>query len=1107
MLTVTFSNHLESLLEILLERTDSVSSFPFEVEEIVVPSAAIRRKLELGIADRRGICANVNFSFLGSWVLEKSLPNADAHAFSVDTLTWQIFRILSDEEFVSQHARLLSWMSKTQDPVMRLDLAQRIAPLIEQYALYRPEWLHAWATDKKAFSTEKGTSEDQDQGWQAALWRRIINGQRSTHPWVEMHEWLNSQQSARRQGSVAHIFCPPAISPLYVRALHRLAQSADAHLYLLNPCREFWFDIVDARRFNYLKARSQEDYHETGNSLLAAWGKQTQSTLKLLFDDDALCSHESSHFSTNRESVQPSSLLAEVQDAILELRNAERGSISVCETDRSLEVHVCHSLARELEVLQDQLLAAFASDSTLLPEDVLVVTPNLEQAAPLIDAVFGTANTERRIPYSISGRKGSRENVAAKALLDLLALVSSRFLASDVFNLLRQPIIARKCSLQEADLNLVHDWMHDSGIRWSLNANHKVQLGLPESERYSFRDGLYRLFLGYALPADFGMPYSGRLPAGNPEGSPAIALGCFWYFVQQLEAVHTTLQVPQAPGKWLHTLMAILQQFMLPNHNEQDELRETHHKIRELCNLMQQGCGAHPIALAVMQKALTDHLDNTAGATIPTGVVTFTSMSSLRNLPYRMICAIGINDGAFPSNQRPAEFDLMAKRFKSGDRQRRDDDRNLFLDLLLAARERFYLSYTGRSVRDNEKMPPSVLISDLLDYILPTIASERREAEKRLIVEHPLQPFSLQAYLESNDNRVRSSHQEYYEALLAKQQAQNYGNWGNPADDFFDEEDEDAVAENAQVFFTEALPPLDGAWREVSLEQLIQFFRNPSRYLLQQRLGIRFPEHPEELQDEEPFLPEWEERSALADRLLPRLLEKVPFKDIEISAKAGSEYPQGKLGETLLNKELQAMNTFAEAWRALSDQTALPTISGTLQFAIEDECWHLTGSVGDLKSDGLHRYRFDETRPSDYLAGWINHLFMNVIAPDEVKKQTVWHSRDGQYKLNPVDNAYEYLQNLLALFRQGLTAPLPFYPKSAWAYASNNQNLRKAEEKWRNSRNEAFGESHNPDIRQTVRGIINPLDSDFEACAKQVFAPLLQHLEDDRLKIGKGGDE
>lgn len=1106
MFNITFSNKYQSLLENLLEATAQPPASPFAAQQIIVPSAAIRRNLELAIANRFGICANVQFSFLGMWVwrqIAKVSAVQETSPFSPPVLAWRIHRILDDIAFVQRYARLATYLGKA-DAVMRFDLASQVAAQFEQMMTYRPDWIETWSDGKLLTLPDADESARQDQQWQAALWRRIaqeVGNQEHLSAALHMLEALDVKNASKLDaGGTVHLFCLSTIAPLYIDILNQLGKWIDLHLYVLNPCQEYWFDIVDPRRLSYLAATGKTEHHETGNRLLAAWGTQTKAMVDLLFEKTSLTSNENSCFMPSQSGNGNPSLLARIQDGILNLQDLPPAGISLNETDRSIEFHSCHSLSRELEVLQDQLLAMFAGSNPPQPADVLVVTPDLEQAAPLIDAIFGTARDSRRIPYTITGRGNSRTNTVAAALLNLLSIVSSRFTASAVFKLLQQPLIARRFGLNEADLKTVHGWIAESGIRWGLDAAHRRQLDLPDSERYSFRDGMHRLYLGYALPAEVQAPFNSRLPAGNPEGSGAKALGSFWHFMQQLTTVRGLLQEPKSPQGWRNALTNLCDTFMASAGNELDDWREVQSQLHELCDNMQLGCNEHPVTMDVMQSALTSLLDDPARGGVPTGTVTFTSMSSLRNLPYRIVCAIGMNDGAFPTARRPAEFDLMSLAPRRGDRQRRTDERNLFLDLLLAAQERLYLSYTGHSVRDNSAMPPSVLLSDLLDYAVAAIAGDSEAARKRLRVEHPLQPFSMEYFLPGADPRVTSSNDEYCQALkgkLANPAALNT----LPPDDFDESEDEEnSLEESALAFFRSPLTEPGEEWRKLSLDQLLRFFRNPSRYLLQQRLGISFPEKQEDLLDDEPFLPDWEEKNSLADRLLPLYLSEANPDNIWACALAGTEYPPGELGKALLERELQALDTFAQKLKLETATSCLPPQSRTIEFLLDGETWSLTHAFSDLRPEGLIRYRYDDARPTDYLAGWLNHLFLNAAELDGASPQTVWHSRDGKYLLNPIEDARAHLQQLLILYRNGLTKPLHFFPKSAWAYITASNDLSKAEKKWRNDWNEESGEVRDPSYRQALRGLPNLLDQDFEHCAQTVFAPLLDCIEDERLE-------
>jgi exodeoxyribonuclease V gamma subunit len=527
------------------------------------------------------------------------------------------------------------------------------------------------------------------------------------------------------------------------------------------------------------------------------------------------------------------------------------------------------------------------------------------------------------------------------------------------------------------------------------------------------------------------------------------------------------------------------------------------------------------VSAPVVQTALQALLDDPTRGGVPTGAVSFAAMTSLRGLPYRMIGVIGLDDGAFPTSKRPEEFDLMALDPRRGDRQRRHDERNVFLDLLLAARERFYLSYTGRNVRDNSPLPPSVLIAELLDYLVvgatqnPSDPVARQQARHQLVVEHPLQPFALAYFEAGGDTRRRSSNGEYCEALRQRLSAVAAANVLQPAfelapepsgagiDDLAevldDDADDDAIAEPVTAFFPVPLAKAGPEFRDVTLDQLVRFFGNPCRHLLKLRLGIELARGDEELQDDEPFVVDWPTRSALAERVLPRLLEGATLAEMRVIARAGTEYPSGRLGEIALDRELQSLRAYADALATALQATRVAPVSTTLDFTLEGEAWRLAGGFGDLRANGYIGYRYDNARARDYLDGWIRHLFLNVAAPPGVALRTAWHSRDGTYVVPPCADAHLNLEAFLRLYRQGLERPLHFYPKSAWAYMTHGRRIRAASSAWLSSTHHEFGEDRDPAYRLALRGVPDPLDAEFERAAVTVFAPLLEIIVDGRL--------
>jgi exodeoxyribonuclease V gamma subunit len=1102
MFRIAFSNRFEVLLDQLIDRLGEERAGPFVAPQIIVPSTAIERRVQLALADRHGVCANVEFSYLAQWLwrqIRRLVEDVrEDSPFAPEVLAWRVYEAFGDPQFIGEHERLQAYLADA-DEVMRLDLAQRVAQLIEQYITYRPRFLQHWSAGKRAPIKDLKGAAAQDEAWQAALWRRLAQevGTASEHPSVTFFKRIEkmSEKNARGAGlpPIAHVFCLPELPPLYLEILRGLARWTDLRLYVMNPCREYWFEIVDRKRLTWLSAAGKAEHHESGNNLLASWGKQTQAHVDLLLSGDGEF-EESASFQPDASGT----LLAQVHNSILDLEELPAGSVALAASDRSIEVHVCHSLTRELEVLHDQLLMMFAAPNPPEPGEILVATPNLNDAAPFIDAVFGTAPEGRRIPYAITGQSERRINAIAHALDSLIALTIGRHPASAVFDLLMQAPVAARFALDAEALDSIRDWIEESGIRWGLESAERKDFKLPATADHTFDDGLQRLYLGYAV-GEADAHIDGRIGSGNAEGQRAAALGTLWRFVEELRQLRREWLRRRNAQSWRDALNGALARFVAERPEWSEDFRAVQIAIGQLHDRMERGGLETAIPLEVVRAALAGLLDDPGRGGVPGGRVTFSSMSSLRSLPYRVVCAIGMNDGAYPTAGRPLEFDLVALSQQRGDRQRRLDERNIFLDLVLSARERLYLSYTGRSVRDNSRKPPSVLVAEVLDYAVRACSADpagEDAVRKRLVVEHPLQPFSVDYFDGSaDDTRRRSFNTEYCEALAQKDKTLAPANLKIKGEE---NEAEETAPDIGLPLFQPPLPPPDVEWRTVRLETLCDFFQSPCRYLLRDRLGIALGEREEELADDEPFLPDADSRRAIARRLLDAALEGASEDVLLELARAGNEFPAGPLGDAVLKSEVGILWRFAKGLRD-DRATALVPHAADLVFSIDGEEWRLTGAFDDLHANGLVRHRYDDVRSVDYLAGWINHLFLCASAPASVACTTRWHSRDGIYDLEPYPDAKERLAELMTLYREGLQRPLHFFPRSSWTYVVEGGKLNEARNKWFSYWRPAFGESQYPPYRIALRGVQDPLDDSFIELANRILAPLYGHVTDPRL--------
>lgn len=1116
MLHLHHSNRLDALADGLAPWLGAGG--PLDEDVVIVPSAGLRRWLTLRLARRDGVCAGLRFSFLAPWLWAQVgglVPDVPKRSpLDPPVLAWRVYRALGDRALLDAHPRLAGYLGGADAP-MRFELAQSLARTLDTYLTYRPDWLDAWSQQRPA--PPPGPLPP-DHDWQAALWRAVEAGldQPARAPLRQFRQALDAlaaqgPAAARAAGlpAAVHVFALPTMPPAQLALLQALARCIDVHLHALSPCREFWFDLVDARHLALLALRGRAAHHETGHPLLAGWGRQAQSQLTLLLEATDGPTQEHDHYIARADAAGPTDapppLLHRLQDALLDLAPFAPGSQPLAPDDRSIELHVAHSLTRELEVLHDRLLDLFARDPTLTPADVLVVMPRLDAAAARIDAVFGTVPASRRIPYAISGLASSAVNPVARTLVELLALLGGRLPLSGVLALLRQAPVAQRFGLDADDVALARQALMDAGAHWGLDAAHRATLGLPGDARHTLADALERLVLGHVMPTG-APPFDGRAPAGDLTGSDGRVLGALDALAQRLGAWATRLAVPHPAAHWPPLLAALLDDFARADADATEHARELHEALALLAQRLDTAGAQHePLPLAVVRLALQQALDDPAHGGVAGGAVTFTSMSALRQVPMRVIAVLGLNDPGFPSPERPAEWDLMRHDPRTGDRQRRHDERNLFLDLLLAAGDVLHLSHTGRSQRDNAEMPPSVLASELLEHLREALAPGADG--QRLTVQHPLQPFSDTLFDPAADPRLQSFHAEYAQALRARAAAPAVAaalpgadatSGDDAADDDDDETEDNALpAGPAAPFFPRPLAVHD-AGAPLTLDDLTRFVAHPARTLLRERLRVELPWDEPLPEDDEPLVAEHPQCRALAQQVLPALLQGASRDTAVALARAATDWPTGPLGDAALAGALDDLQAFADRVAPLLTDAPRPPLSGTVTVPVDGTPAPLHIVLTGLRPGGRVAFRPGRVRPADLLAHWVSHLALCALAPPGVACRTVLVTDEATHTFTPVEAPLPMLGTLAALRRRGLAGPLPLLPKAAWALGEGIDDLAAARKAYQPTAHQRFTEGADAAWQLVLRGGPDPLadvPGGFVDLARAVFGPLRAALQ------------
>ena len=1073
------SNRLEVLAEVLARVLARPLSSPLAQETIVVQSNGMARWLSLQLAERHGICANCAFPFPNAFIsgiFRRILPGIpDVSPFDPGSLTWRIMKRLPDLMGKAAYAAIDNYLENDLGGLKRFQLSERIADLFDQYLLFRPDMIFRWESGRET-------------GWQADLFRDLEKETGKDHRAALGRRLLEALRTSRpAPGTLPErvsIFGISALPRFHMEIFSAISAYTEVNLFLMNPCREYWGDILSRHeiRRTFQKAAEKDAvspgmlYLDRGNPLLASMGTLGRDFFDLVSEFPL---EETARFEDPGEET----LLSMIQSDILDLRDpqADAEKRMLRPGDASIQIHSCHGPMREMEVLHDRLLDMFEKDPALRPADVLVMAPDIELYAPYIQAVFDApGKDETRIPFSVADRNiRSRSGIAA-AFLSILDLRKTRFGASRVLAILDTGAVRRRYGLSAQDMDTVTRWVTETRIRWGMDGASRRRRGLPGFHENTWRAGLDRLFLGYALPGGEERMLKGILPYDHIEGADVRVLGRFAEFLDQLLTRVSGLDRPRPPDRWADTLREMLEAFF-PEENETENERQAIRSIlNDLSRIIDPDVAGfdRDVHIEVIRYHLGRRLEKEGlGTGFLGGGITFCAMLPMRSIPFKVICLVGMNHSAYPRQSRPPDFDLIAAHPRSGDRSRRDDDRYLFLEALLSARDTLYISHVGRDIRDNSPVPPSVLVSELTDYIEEAFRTPDGPILDHVTTTHRLQGFSP-AYF-SGEGDLFSYREEHLLAARAMVRERK------PPKPFLDA----------------GLPePAGEGWRTLSLDDLCAFFKNPARYLLRKRLGILLREAPPVTEDREVFEMAGLDRFQVEARLMAGVLRGRAPEDLFPPAMASGRLPHGTVGKCVFDEMSRGVEDFSLRVRAHAGGRPLEALDVDLSIG----GFRLTGQLRDIRSERWVLYRYARIRPADRLGTWIRHLCLNMIRPAGYPGTTLLAGLEGKkddrawaaWEYPPVEEAGEILHDLLDVYWRGLRMPLHFFPEASWAYVravsqgkGTEDALGRARNTWLGS---AFsrGESEDPSYDLCFREI-DPVDEEFMEISNRVFTPLL----------------
>jgi exodeoxyribonuclease V gamma subunit len=748
--------------------------------------------------------------------------------------------------------------------------------------------------------------------------------------------------------------------------------------------------------------------------------------------------------------------------------------------DGSVQVHACHGPVRQLQVLRESLLAVLEVDRSLEPRDIVVMTPDIEVYAPIVSAAFAPRDDDEDaeggtgppdLPVRVADRALTDDNPVAGVLTTVLELSSGRVGASEVLDLLASEPLRARFGLSAADLETLPGWLLESGVSWGIDAEHRRELIDLDDGSHTWSFGLDRWTLGAAMADDGTRMVGGVVPYDEVEGAAVELLGRVAAATDHLFHWLRALRAPRPIEAWQEALAETVTALCDPGpgpHRDAalaSQLAEVRAALEDMVADARTKEGRFPalqLTLEELRGMLGERLGGgTSHTSYGTGAITVTGLVPLRNVPHRVVCLVGMDDGAIPRTGARHGFDLLESPSRPGDPDRRLEDRQLVLDAILAARDHLIITYTGHDPRTNEVRQPAAPVSELLEVLDRSVRyADRRAPDERtgtppslrparaiVVRTHPLQPHSARYFrqaLEGEEPVPRAFDRHHLAAARAAVTASGH----------------------APPFLAARLaPPPDGPATAgvVELDDLVRFLEQPVRFLLRRRLGLSLGEDDQRLEDRDPLELDPLERWKLGQDLLERQLAGPVSERWREVTLAGGTVPVGGLGdvalggiEELVDRLVERVGLLGAGEEVVPVDVAVTPPDGT------SEPIRLLGAV-TLRGDHVVHVGVSAPKAKHQLATWARLLAVAAARGDLTPRARLiggdrsLASGVRELDLDPSGTAaVARLGELVGLYLEGHRAALPVLPETAKAYTVARRDGRTPDEAVRDAHHRAW---------------------------------------------------
>jgi len=981
------SNSLTNLASGLSQQLKAASNTVFEPHQIITQTEGMNNWLKTQIADHLGIAANVRFLKPNDLVnkLYYLLGGPFNEVLSATNLNWLVFKLLDERDFKVRFPTTASYFSESgpDKEIKRMALAEKLSDLFDQYQIYRPDMIRQWNTAT--------TADLESKDWQQYLWIKARQTSRNTLPdkttigayILEALQHPEKQEMLVAGMPAIHLFGISITTAYHLQILFDLSSIVDVYFHILNPAPYmYWFEDRSEKQLAHWRQKGPSRYVEgiKGNALLTSWGRVIQETFGMFFQhDEFLNAYEDAGVIT----PGTDNLLHKIQRDIFFAATDDRNLIEESDiNDGSITINACFTIAREVEVLYNYLVYLVDKKEAILSaRDIVVMVSDINAYAPYIKAVFN--NSPHQFRYTIADESFADGDNISQALHALLLMNDTNFKAESVMQLLDSSFIRNRFGI--TDVTRIRGIVNAANIRFGITGNRE-----DETHFVSWRYGIRRIMYGICMSGEeeHDEGADSFFPLDILEGSSAQELIRFSHFIEILIDSIEKRKGDRSLAEWVNYIEHVLHNLIYEQDDDPGENYTGLMQQLEEYNIVNQYM-ADEIPFEVFSHSFLKTLNGASRSGLfANGGITFCSLIPMRSIPFKVVALLGLGYDKFPRKEHAASFNLMEKKRQRGDRNVKENDKHLFLETLLSAQQYLYISYVGRNARDNTNLPPSVVVDELTAYIESGMKTPA-DVRSSLITVHPLQGFSSK-YLSADEKLYSYLNTASFPAakIINRNKVLNHSDF-----------------------------------KEIAIEDLVKFFRNPFKAYYNKVLGIFYNEEDVLLQDTEIFsinkLQQWK----IKNQLLPLNEEERQLLNRQL-VRTGN-LPLSSMSEVAMSHTEKSVVPVRDLFSVVTNGAVAQTVSISLWLG--DHL--LTGSLPNVYDDKLVYVSWSKKETKYLLEAYIRYL-AGVSSGLISGLYFISANKEAVYKAEDITKtaATKRLVELAAIYIKGFESIAAFYP-------------------------------------------------------------------------------